>query len=301
MIARAIDLRDAISRFLENDEFKDVRKYQLSAHEWDALISCRNILEIPHAFQQILSFESTPTLGDAIPAYEAMANAWKKYQTANPLLAPIVEAGLEKLGGYRDRAEVVPAYTLAMLVNPAEKLTWYYDNNMPHKAQKAKELFIQELKVYRTASPLAHPAQAVNPPTPNRRDRAHNILGMGRRHVQPVERSVETEVELYLADSSAASTSLLYWQENSARYPTIFKLAMDILPIQSSAVPCKRVFSSAKETMTARRNRIGPELMTSLQILKFSIKKGRPLNFTSGLNCEAELDVLESIMDWRAV
>ena len=32
--------------------------------------------------------------------------------------------------------------------------------------------------------------------------------------------------------------------------------ALDYLAIQGSAVPCERVFSSAKETMTDRRNRI---------------------------------------------
>ncbi|KZT18614.1 hypothetical protein NEOLEDRAFT_1021773, partial [Neolentinus lepideus HHB14362 ss-1] len=51
-------------------------------------------------------------------------------------------------------------------------------------------------------------------------------------------------------------------------YPTIFKLAMDILPIQGSAVPCERVFSSGKETVTDRRNRLSPELMEALQMLK---------------------------------
>ena len=52
-------------------------------------------------------------------------------------------------------------------------------------------------------------------------------------------------------------------------------LAMDVLPIQGSAVPCERVFSSAKETTTARRNHISPELMEALQMLKFAVCKGK--------------------------
>jgi hypothetical protein len=55
---------------------------------------------------------------------------------------------------------------------------------------------------------------------------------------------------------------------------------MDYLPIQASAVPCERVFSSSAETDTKKRNRIGPELMEALQVLKFALKKSR-LNFTS--------------------
>ncbi len=71
---------------------------------------------------------------------------------------------------------------------------------------------------------------------------------------------------------------------------------MDILPVQASAVPCERVFSSGKETMTAQRNRISPELMEALRILKFSVKKGRGLNFTEGLSHIEQLQQLEAEM-----
>jgi len=67
---------------------------------------------------------------------------------------------------------------------------------------------------------------------------------------------------------------------------------MDYLPIQGSAVPCEHVFSSAKETMTNRRNRILYGLMEQLQMLKFSFTKGRPLNFTGGTT---EKDILSYI------
>lgn len=84
-------------------------------------------------------------------------------------------------------------------------------------------------------------------------------------------------------------------QENQLRYPTIFALAMDILPIQGSAVPCERVFSSAKETTTMRRNGISHELMEALQMLKFSVRKGLALNFTAGTGKFAELAELEAL------
>ena len=66
------------------------------------------------------------------------------------------------------------------------------------------------------------------------------------------------------------------------QYPTLFEIAMDYLPIQASAVPCERAFSSGAETLTAHRNRIKPALMEALQMLKFALKK-RHLNFAENL------------------
>jgi hypothetical protein len=70
-------------------------------------------------------------------------------------------------------------------------------------------------------------------------------------------------------------------QANRMEFPTLFSIAMDYLPIQATSVPCERVFSSAKDTDTAKRNRISPVLIEALQMLKYSLKKER-LNFMDG-------------------
>ena len=73
-----------------------------------------NVFKIPHAFQQRLSYEKTPTLCHAIPTFEAMLNMWGQYQQSHPETADIVENGLDKLRDYIDRLDNVPAYTIAM-------------------------------------------------------------------------------------------------------------------------------------------------------------------------------------------
>ncbi|KAH9832115.1 uncharacterized protein C8Q71DRAFT_688455, partial [Rhodofomes roseus] len=51
------------------------------------------------------------------------------------------------------------------------------------------------------------------------------------------------------------------------------------LPIQATLVPCERLFSSNADTDTPKRNRIGPQLMEALQVLKYLIKRNQ-LSFT---------------------
>lgn len=89
-------------------------------------------------------------------------------------------------------------------------------------------------------------------------------------------------------------------QENQLRYPTLFAAALDYLPIQGSAVPCERVFSSAKETTTMRRNQINHDLMESLQMLKFSSRSGHILDFTAGFKVDYEVNMLELLTDEEA-
>jgi hypothetical protein len=72
------------------------------------------INQVPHAFQQLLSAEKTPSLGDAIPAYEAMTRAWQEHQEKFPGTYDIVQKGLDKFEEYFERAEMVPANVLAM-------------------------------------------------------------------------------------------------------------------------------------------------------------------------------------------
>ncbi|KAF9526303.1 hypothetical protein CPB83DRAFT_908555 [Crepidotus variabilis] len=80
---------------------------------------------------------------------------------------------------------------------------------------------------------------------------------------------------------------LYFWQVHKYEFPLLYRVAMDVLPAQASAVPCERVFSSSKETCIVRRSNIDAPLLEGLQILKFSIKNDR-LNFVDNLIAKPE-------------
>ncbi|KAJ6588083.1 hypothetical protein B0H19DRAFT_921879, partial [Mycena capillaripes] len=104
----------AIDKFLSDPQFRDLHKYKLGDKEWEALEAFKRIMAVPHAFQQRLSAEKTPTLGDALPAFEAMIKAWQAQQVKYPETAHIVQKGIDKLELYQERVEHVPAYILSM-------------------------------------------------------------------------------------------------------------------------------------------------------------------------------------------
>ena len=90
------------------------RKFSKSALVYLPKIRFSLSFKVPHAFQQQLSYEKTPTLCDAIPSFEAMSAKWEEYQYNNPAMANIVQPGLNKLEAYKEHAELVPAYVVAM-------------------------------------------------------------------------------------------------------------------------------------------------------------------------------------------
>ena len=143
---------------------------------------------------------------------------------------------------------------------------------------------------------------------------AAGILGLNQTHHCQGYTTLDCEVQRYY-DIECGGDMLTYWQvslhlfltmvtisqfmtqEHCNQYPTILKLVMDILPNQGSAMPCEWVFLSAKETITAHRNKISPELMEALQILKYSVKYGCLLDFMLHHSWKERMDELEVLID----
>ena len=60
-------------------------------------------MQIPHAFQDILGAETTPTLCYSIPAFAAFIKLWKDLAEQKPEWEDIIQPGLDKLEDYQDR------------------------------------------------------------------------------------------------------------------------------------------------------------------------------------------------------
>ncbi|KAG1908766.1 uncharacterized protein F5891DRAFT_899667, partial [Suillus fuscotomentosus] len=109
MAEHAIVLRE-VSIYI----FPKLQKYKLTSSEWDVLGVFCKVLRVPHGFQQRLSAEKTPTLCNAIPAFEAMVQIWSKQLDNDPNLTTTIQPGLDKLNDYQSHISDVPAYALTM-------------------------------------------------------------------------------------------------------------------------------------------------------------------------------------------
>ncbi|KAG6907706.1 hypothetical protein DXG01_007724 [Tephrocybe rancida] len=116
----------------------------------------------------------------------------------------------------------------------------------------------------------------------------------------PMKNQLEQEMKHYINNGVSETTERISdltreWEHNEHSYPLLFCVAMYVLPVQASAVPCEHVFSSSKETCGLRRSKLSPKLMEALQMLKFSFKQER-LSFTGDIIVdEKDYTVIEPV------
>jgi len=79
------------------------------------------------------------------------------------------------------------------------------------------------------------------------------------------------EIQSDLASSLAIldrQCPLSWLKVHTTEYPTLARIARDILSIPLTAVPVERVFSGARDTLPYRLNRMGHEIITGLMLTK---------------------------------
>ncbi|EMD36101.1 hypothetical protein CERSUDRAFT_96327 [Gelatoporia subvermispora B] len=93
---------------------------------------------------------------------------------------------------------------------------------------------------------------------------ADGLVSSAERPAQPNEEFKVTEEEALQLDKINAAQELeryldkrllrdnelnpvIYWENQESRYPLLFKVALDVLPVQASVVSCKRLFFDKKE------------------------------------------------------
>jgi len=69
--------------------------------------------QVPHAFQDILGAEKTPTMCYSIPAFASFIRQWKEMAAEKLYWKDIIQPGLNTLKDYQDRLTDPPAFAEA--------------------------------------------------------------------------------------------------------------------------------------------------------------------------------------------
>ena len=122
MIADIFELQ-AIKTFLSHVSRTDISHTLLCQSEYDILKEIYQILEIPHDAQQLLSYERTPSLSIALPAYELLLSGWRELRQEIPRMATYIDTGIRKIEEYvnlsrRSRIHALAMGTLLDLYDP---------------------------------------------------------------------------------------------------------------------------------------------------------------------------------------
>lgn len=202
-----------------------------------------------------------------------------------------------------------------MVLNPNVKFQWIKETWEPSEAEVAKSTILKAMAMHSPPpQPTVRSISASNPSrailserninrnvkslstlaakfqlrdnTPQADDPPAVGFGSVEEHAKL---GAEKEWKKYLDEGvldpstdTSFHTLLSYWKSSASRFPRLFQLSMTILAVPATSVPSERVFSSSGRTDTAARNRLSPELMEALQILKFN-RRNNVLDFGSAI------------------
>jgi len=81
-----------------------------------------------------------------------------------------------------------------------------------------------------------------------------------------------SELEDYLAEPleelKNRGSILQYWRKRESLYPTLAKMAKDVLACPASSAPSERQFSLSGNTQTKKRNRISAQTLETMVLLR---------------------------------
>lgn len=89
-----------------------------SAAEVYLLNDIRMVTSVPHAAQESLSSDSTPTLSYSLPFYHAVTDKWEHLKQGRPLLSPYIEIAIQKVQEYINKSRLSRTYLLAVCELP---------------------------------------------------------------------------------------------------------------------------------------------------------------------------------------
>jgi hypothetical protein len=163
-----------------------------------------------------------------------------------------------------------PAYMASVVLNPA--LKWKYVEKK--WITEEQWLWIEPSKramkgyyetYYNASSERLTPPRAI-PTRGNQLDAFENWMTPEDYYEQPA--TIDQLGAYNEAEPTAVANIINWWREHEATYPNLVKMAFDLHSVPSISAEIERIFSIAKGSVDAKRNRTHPDVLEAIQCLK---------------------------------
>ena len=268
MLQRILRLKQPVINFLLIHG-KDLTKpgedlLTITSGAWNRFSEIMTFLKPFNEATIMTSADKYPTLSVVVPLYNAILdhmNLWMTlYTTPGDVLHSAVIAAYAKIKVYYDLSS--DCYTIATVLDPRFNIIFY--DREGEEDQDSAEAIVQVVK--RVYENFYQEKINVSNPTP------HPPRSMFSHLYSKTKVVPKDELQSYLTEPAlgevSSSDMLLWWKSNSRKYPTLSRMAQHYLSIPGTSASSERLFSSGKELITDRRNRLNEISIQAVQCLK---------------------------------
>lgn len=264
-VATSSPVCDAIKAYFDHYSGDEVALDQLTSDDWQTLQQIHAFLD--ELSQTTLALEpNSSTLENVLPAMDYILERFEAGRSEyknNEIIAPMFNSGWAKLDKYYGLTEESPAYAAALVLNPSFK--WVYvRKNWQSGWVKTAEKMVQDLwdKQYKP--------QGVSIPAVSTTQSTTNSFKLWKMRQQSTPNHDDEYARYCATEIVGVTDARQWWMEKTQQdnYPSLSKMALDILSIPAMSAEPERLFSSAKLTLSETRNRLGIELIQAFECLK---------------------------------
>lgn len=261
--------------------FKELTKFQLSEDEWLLLEQIHKFLRNVKIVSDIIAGEKYPTLPLVIVAFNVLVSkieniifsldAPEERNKIDEILLMSYQAGRDKMLKHYRLTNWI--YCSVLILDPRHKVEIF--NN----SEWGREMKSKSIEIFHNIYEKEYCTE-FHPPLDSVDEHQNSSLGSntGIIDIMSVYEQMESdkdcnpwksELNAYLGSKRCNKNVniLEWWKLNEKEYPTLARMARDLLSITATSVPAERLFSRAKLVITPTRNALNDKSIRVLMCL----------------------------------
>ena len=244
---------------------------QLDTLDWETLTGIRNFLK--NFYDATKSTEGRNAIIDSVlPAMDFLLELFEQGAEEfrhDTYMSLCIDAGWKKLVQYYKKADRLPSYIAAIVLNPTKKWSYFEDWEPEWRFSAKQSLKSFWESTYRSSTGNVQRVQDTNDQTTS--NNAY-LSWIAKKQAQPLE-NVE-ELQQYVSEPRLMHTGpvISWWMDTAqlTRFPVLSTMALDIFSIPAMSSEAERVFSGTKHTISDERASLHMTTIEALECLKSS-------------------------------